>query len=300
MTRRFGPMLTVTLLLMPTLAFAIPAPMSPAELMAKSDIVVDAEVTTVVCVGAPVTTAQKTATSYRATLTTVKTYKGTAPGQFHIEFTVEKWTGMQPIGGWKEPKHLVGEAGKYHLQLKKPPDVYGLTWWNAQSKTSNGQAGSLPDCTGGSSGADAGSSAQDAGSAGADAGSTPPVDAGSASGSDTGSPVDTASTDSATPTPDTTGPGKDSKAASGDGGASDVAQPSKDAATAVSDVGGSGTDAASTVNDSSAADTVASKPAPTAKKSSGCQATGQPWSSPLAAMAMLVMALLMVVRRRLA
>ena len=279
MIRHFGPMSMVTLLLMPALAFAIPAPMSPAELMANSDIVVDAEVSVVSCLGAPVTTAQKTITSYRATLTTIKTYKGTAPGQFHIEFTIEKWTGMQPIGGWKEPTHLVGEAGKYHLKLKKSPDTYGLTWWNAQSKTSNGQAGSLSDCTGGSSGADAGSSGadagssnQDAGSATVDAGPTPAPDSGSSAGSDAAAPVDTAAANDA-------------------GGA-------KDTGSASVDAGGSVVDAGTPVDAITPADTTPSKPAPAAKKSSGCQTAGQPWGSPLAAMAMLAMALCVLIRRR--
>ncbi len=273
MNTRINLLLVTALSAIPTVATAIPAPMSPADLEAKSDVIVDAEVIAVACVGTPKGTALATSTFYRSTLSTQKAYKGNPPKQFFIDFTTVKWKGPPPIGGWKEAKHLVGEAGKYHLQLKKSPDVYGSTWHNALSKTADG-SGTLPDCTGGSGGADAGSTATDSGSSAADAGATkedaatPAQDSG-ATAADTGTPTQ----------PDTTSPSEDVTS-------------SDTATTGAKDVASSA--------DTSTGSTADTKPAPAPSKTDdgGCQASAQPNQSPLSVWILAMLALTLLLRRR--
>lgn len=271
-------LLAAGLVASPSLASAIPAPMSIADLEAKSDVVVDAKVTAVVCVGAPLVTAQKTTVSYRTTLATVKTYKGTAPATFHIEFTAVKWHTMPPIGGWKEPTHLVGEAGKYHLKLKTGPDVYGLVWHNGLSLTASGK-GPLPNCAGGSSNTDGGSINQDAGGTGQDAGSA----------ADAGSPAD-AAIDSGSAAADSGSTGADSAASD------DTGKAATTDATGATDTTTS-TDAGAAPSDPDTSGNKAPSPAKKGTDDGGCQASLQPASSPLVAWG-LVFCLLVVVSQR--
>jgi len=126
--------------------WALPAPWSEEELEAASDIVVDVEVVEVVCLGPPVEDPQKTTVYYRATLVVLQTYKGQAPGQFQIEFYTEKWVGVQPVGGWHEPAHPVGQKAKLYLELKSEPYTYGIVWWNGMSELADSSPQELPDC----------------------------------------------------------------------------------------------------------------------------------------------------------
>jgi len=117
------------LLLWSPLAWALPAPMSEADMLKASDLVVDAACQTIVCDGKPIDDGQKIITKYKSTLWPTKTYKGGLPNSFVIKGQSWKYKGPRPVGGWHQGPVAKGWAGK--LYLKKLPDgTYTKIWWN--------------------------------------------------------------------------------------------------------------------------------------------------------------------------
>ena len=140
---------TISLLLWSHLAWALPPPKTEAELMTLSDLVVDAECVSIVCMGKPVDDGQKIITSYKSTLWPSKGYKGLLPKSFVIKGQNWKYKGGSvPVGGWHQGPVPKGWAGK--LYLKKLPDgTYTKVWWNAdQEDKAKSKPLPLPLCAG--------------------------------------------------------------------------------------------------------------------------------------------------------
>jgi hypothetical protein len=135
-------------------SLAIPPPYSDAELEAGATLIVNAEVTDVVCVGEPAVketnAGTKTVSTYRSTLSVISTAKGMAPTPLFIEGTTTAWSpgSNPPIGGWTQPALKLGLKGTFYL---KPAGTEGYTyvWWNALKEADSSVPGDLPDCAGG-------------------------------------------------------------------------------------------------------------------------------------------------------
>lgn len=148
MNRSLALVSVVTILLSASLAHALPAPMSEADMLKAADLVVDAKCVTIVCEGKPIDDGKKIITTYKSTLWPSKGYKGSLPKSFHIKGQEWKWKGTPPVGGWHQGAVAKDWAGK--LYLKKLPDgSYTKVWWNATTEdTTTSKPQPLPLCSG--------------------------------------------------------------------------------------------------------------------------------------------------------
>jgi len=135
--------LAAAALLLPIHAFALPAPMSEAELMEASELVVDAEVIDVVCVSTETGPAGSIST-YEATLSPLVVYKGApAPLTFGIQFQIGG--GGSGTCGWSEAAHPKGQFGKHHL-VTTAGGLYKNVSWNAFQADPTSKEEDLPLC----------------------------------------------------------------------------------------------------------------------------------------------------------
>lgn len=140
-------LLAAALLLLPAVAWALPAPKSEAELMQASDLVVDAQCVTIRCEGPPKVGAGKTITAYRSTLFPSKSYKGGLPNSIAIVGELWTYSGPPPVGGWHQEPVPKGWAGKLYLE-RKSDGTYTKVWWNAdQEDKARSKPLPLPSCT---------------------------------------------------------------------------------------------------------------------------------------------------------
>jgi MYXO-CTERM domain-containing protein len=147
-------LVTVTVLLGVSAAWAMPTPCTEQELMDQSDLVVDAECIAVVCEGPPVEESDKIVTTYRSTLVPSKSYKGTMPGSFEILGSSHVWKGPPPSGYWGQPPVARGWVGKLYLELQASGGTYVYTCWNgSEEDTTQSQPEPLPTCAAGDGGA---------------------------------------------------------------------------------------------------------------------------------------------------
>ena len=114
-------------------AFALPAPMSEAELAEKSDIVALVRVMSVTCTS--ITKDKATGEdlpAYLAQLRILEVKKGSVRPGGEVLVT---WR-AQPkelIGGWTVP-YYAGEEVWTHLTKRAGGVTYGSTWWNAKGE----------------------------------------------------------------------------------------------------------------------------------------------------------------------
>jgi hypothetical protein len=119
-----------------TPALAVPAPMSDAELMEKSDLVVLVRVKSVTCTG--VTKDERTGEdlpSYLAKLEVVEVKKGDVKPGAEVLVTFHALpTGI--LGPWSV-FYYPGEEVWTHLIKRAGGVAYDTTWWNAKGKPVN-------------------------------------------------------------------------------------------------------------------------------------------------------------------
>jgi len=131
MTRLLNLAVWTSVLLGSAAVMAMPAPMDDEELTALSDIVVDAEVIDVECVGLVEVPGEIKQVKLRSTHQVLTDHLGGAPSTFHIDFFVDLMD--VPIAGcaWREPPHWVGERAKLWLsEAAEAGDVYALFNWS--------------------------------------------------------------------------------------------------------------------------------------------------------------------------
>jgi hypothetical protein len=127
-------------------AWALPPPMTEAEMMQASDLVVDAECVDIVCEGPPVQDAEKTTTTYVSTLFPSFSYKGGLPNSIRIRGFLYDWIGPEPVGGWHQEPVPVGWIGKLYL-VQENDGTYTKVWWNAMEEdTQSSNPQPLPSC----------------------------------------------------------------------------------------------------------------------------------------------------------
>jgi hypothetical protein len=119
------------LLLSPKLAWAVPAPMSPAELLAASDLVALVRVLAVTCTAVFLDgQTGQTLPEYRAELGILEVKKGAARrGETVIVTWREIPRGL--LGPWVV-RYYPGEEVWTHLQRDAQGLGYVTTWWNAK------------------------------------------------------------------------------------------------------------------------------------------------------------------------
>ena len=114
MTRSLALVLFSAALLSPSLAHALPPPMSEADMLKAADLVVDAKCVTIVCEGKPIDDGKKIVTTYKSTLWPSKGYKGPLPKSLQIKGQEWKWKGTPPVGGWHQGA-VAKEIGRAHV-----------------------------------------------------------------------------------------------------------------------------------------------------------------------------------------
>jgi hypothetical protein len=118
-------------LLLATPAFALPAPMSDAELMEKSDIVAVVRVLSVSCTAVTKDDATgEELPSYLANVRLLEVKKGDASEGDEVIVT---WRAIPKgiVGPWAV-YYYPGEVVLTHLTKKSGGVAYGSTWWNAK------------------------------------------------------------------------------------------------------------------------------------------------------------------------
>jgi len=114
-----------------TAASAMPAPKDADELNALSDIVVDAEVVSVECVGVVEVPGELKQAKLRSTHQVLETHLGEAPETFYIDFFVDLMDVPMAGCAWREPEHWEGERAKLWLsEAAEAGDVYALFSWS--------------------------------------------------------------------------------------------------------------------------------------------------------------------------
>jgi hypothetical protein len=114
-------------------AWAVPAPMSPEQLMAESDIVALVRVSAVSCtrLSRDGSTGEDLP-SYSAQLEILKVDKGPAQARQTVIVTWHEIpTGV--LGPWVV-RYYPGEEVWTHLQWDERSSTYASTWWNAKSE----------------------------------------------------------------------------------------------------------------------------------------------------------------------
>ncbi len=115
-------------------------------MLALADLVVDAEVKSIICNGPPVVTAKKTITKYISTLWPSKGYKGSVPKSFTIKGERYVYVGVPPTGGWHQQPVPEGWVGKLYLKRGKDGS-YAKVWWNGLIEdTALSKPKALPTC----------------------------------------------------------------------------------------------------------------------------------------------------------
>ena len=191
----------LTLSTLTTSAVAMTTPMSPEELEAGAELIVQGEVTEVICDGTPVVEDTATITAYIATLTVESVSKGDDTETVTLPFTVTDWEegGMPPSCAWS-PQYFLGDKGTYYLIAQGTDGDHTLLSWSAFVPDDDSVSEDHPNCT--VTASDAASGDEEVQSGEEDASIGPNVDAG---GTDTGG-TDTGGTDPATdPTATDTG-----------------------------------------------------------------------------------------------
>jgi len=112
-------------------AWAMPAPKSEEELDALADIIVDAEVVSVECVGVLEVPGELKQAKFRSTHQLLASHYGDAPDTFHIDFFVDLMEVPIAACSWREPPHWVGEESKLWLhEASEAGDVYVMFDWS--------------------------------------------------------------------------------------------------------------------------------------------------------------------------
>ena len=124
-------------------ASAVPAPLSPEELETGAELIVDAEVTKVSCLGQQTVPGVGTTTTYRSTFEILNLYKGTDPDPLQISFEISD--GDPGLCAWAEPPHPVGQRAKLWLNAMGDGS-YGMISWNAMEELSDSDPQPLDAC----------------------------------------------------------------------------------------------------------------------------------------------------------
>ena len=132
MRRRFSASgLLLLILSLATPALAVPAPMSDADLLAKSDLVALVRVLSVTCVS--VSKDERTGEplrNYSANVELLEVIKGDEPKGIDVDITFHDLP-KQIVGPWSV-FYYPGEIVWTHLV--KDGDAYTTTWWNGRGE----------------------------------------------------------------------------------------------------------------------------------------------------------------------
>jgi hypothetical protein len=130
-------------------ASAVPAPKSPDELLAHSDLVARVQVISVTCTAVwQDERTGETLHGYNAELQVIEVKKGGATAG---DVVTVRFKDLPPgiVGPW-EVFYYPGEAVWTHLQRDDGGDAYTSTWWNARGETLRAAAvNELPTVLGG-------------------------------------------------------------------------------------------------------------------------------------------------------
>jgi hypothetical protein len=122
-----------SLVFCPTAAWAVPAPLSPAELIAASDLVALVRVLAVTCIGVwRYGETGEDLGSYRARLLILQVTKGPVRKGASVSVT---WKEIPRgfLGPWVV-RYFPGEELWTHLQYNRDGPGYVSTWWNARGE----------------------------------------------------------------------------------------------------------------------------------------------------------------------
>jgi len=125
--------LVVLLALCPSPAWAVPGPMSPADLVAASDLVALIRVLSVTCleVWRHGGTGEELA-SFEARLGVLRVTKGQARRYQTVRLAWEE-VSSQTLGNWCV-RYYPGEELWTHLKIQEHDGAYKSTWWNARGE----------------------------------------------------------------------------------------------------------------------------------------------------------------------
>ncbi|MGB0592600.1 MAG: hypothetical protein ACPGU1_23230 [Myxococcota bacterium] len=137
----------LTLLSLCSVALALPAPMSPEAMSEASSLVVEGEITEVVCQGEPMVEETYTTTPYLAILTINEVLKGEALETVSLPFATTEWSPDAPpascAGG---PSYAVGNIGRFYLLEDAATGQATLVNWNGFEAAAESTSAPLPTC----------------------------------------------------------------------------------------------------------------------------------------------------------
>jgi hypothetical protein len=141
-------MISAMLVLAPFVsALGLPAPMTAEELTENSDIIVEAQVIDVECMGWSEVPEQSVTRNYRATLEVLNVVKGEPGDSVLLDFSaVEYAPNYSPPSCSGGASHPLGEIGTYHLQGPNDEGVYSPPSWNAFNEADDSDPGELEAC----------------------------------------------------------------------------------------------------------------------------------------------------------
>ena len=140
------PLIAVFCLAGSPVALASPGPMSEEEKFETALVVVDGEITEVVCHGEPAQVGGGVATPYLATLVASEVLKGEASEDLKLPFALTDWDeGATPLCSF-EPSFSPGQSGRFYLYHDAENDLYSLIGQGGFVPDAQSAAQPLPEC----------------------------------------------------------------------------------------------------------------------------------------------------------